>query len=351
MQALEQATSLNAIHSLLAQFLPSTTSTKNDPNGSILLKLYSNALLFAKQLHFTPEKTSTFFSILKLVHFRSLQYPSLGLEDNFSYFKNLLVDHSIQRPPYSVQIFSLEDVKSITDYVTHTYFRHFKLYRYVFTKKRILDLKPQIVNVETAPNFLPLCEYLPESHWQQMLENSTGNQEGKLGETDEGKEGVLPHLGEEILLQRSSSNVHEHISDDTPTFTHSASHVPLRLSESRPLGSSSNAASVQHTPHVLNEESNKPEESILGRGGEIGLELSKELTALASTAVATQLEKLKADFDKKLRLHEAHLAERLQLLDSKLKISNNTTVNPTNPPFTKPRPSVSTQQQIAQQRT
>lgn len=130
LQALEQATSLNAIHSLLAQFLQGTTSSKNDPNGSILLKLYSNALLFAKQLHFTAEKTSTFFSILKLVHFRSLQYPSLGLEDNFNFFKNLLVDHSIQRPPYSVQIFSLEDVKSITDYVTHTYFRHFKLYRW-----------------------------------------------------------------------------------------------------------------------------------------------------------------------------------------------------------------------------
>lgn len=99
-----------------------------------------------------------------------------------------------------------------------------------------MDLKPKIVNVETAPNFLPLCEALPESHWQQMLEqqNGTASQEGKLGESDEGKEGTgLALLVEEVPLQRSFSNVNEHV-EEIHTVMHSMSHgVSLRLSESR----------------------------------------------------------------------------------------------------------------------
>ncbi len=47
--------------------------------------------------------------------------PGITLDALFGLFKSLLVNHSVPRPPYSVLIFSLQDVQNITDYVTNTY--------------------------------------------------------------------------------------------------------------------------------------------------------------------------------------------------------------------------------------
>lgn len=38
-----------------------------------------------------------------------------------------------QRPPFSIDLFKEEQLLALADYVVNTYFRHFKLYKYVFT--------------------------------------------------------------------------------------------------------------------------------------------------------------------------------------------------------------------------
>lgn len=40
---------------------------------------------------------------------------------------------SPQRPPFSINLFREEQLLALADYVVNTYFRHFKLYKYVFT--------------------------------------------------------------------------------------------------------------------------------------------------------------------------------------------------------------------------
>jgi hypothetical protein len=40
-------------------------------------------------------------------------------------------------------VFTLEDVKAITDYITNTYYRHYKLYTYVFNKRQFLSFNIQ----------------------------------------------------------------------------------------------------------------------------------------------------------------------------------------------------------------
>ena len=40
-----------------------------------------------------------------------------------------LLTHSVQRPPYSVGIFTLHDMQQLTEYFTDTYFRHYNLYK------------------------------------------------------------------------------------------------------------------------------------------------------------------------------------------------------------------------------
>lgn len=47
---------------------------------------------------------------------------------------------SPQRPPFSIDLFKEEQLLALADYVVNTYFRHFKLYKYVFTPQVRLDL-------------------------------------------------------------------------------------------------------------------------------------------------------------------------------------------------------------------
>jgi len=53
----------------------------------------------------------------------------------FNFFRDLLLQHSVQRPPYSVGLFCLQDVTAITDFASRSFFRHYMLYKYCFTKK------------------------------------------------------------------------------------------------------------------------------------------------------------------------------------------------------------------------
>jgi len=41
----------------------------------------------------------------------------------------------VQRPPFSIDLFSPDDVRKIVEYIINTYFRHFKLYKFAFTPR------------------------------------------------------------------------------------------------------------------------------------------------------------------------------------------------------------------------
>merc|ERR1719343_337563 len=56
----------------------------------------------------------------------------LAAEGAFDVCKQLLLKHGVERPPWSVGIFSFDDIKAIMDYVHNTFFRHYKLYMYAF---------------------------------------------------------------------------------------------------------------------------------------------------------------------------------------------------------------------------
>jgi len=106
----------------------------------ILLDLYFHTLLFAKENNFNEEQTSAFFSIVKKTHEKAIETPFGNLENTYNYFKSMLLCHSVKRPPFCVHLFQLNEVTKISDYMTKTYFRHFKLYKYAFTPKVTLNL-------------------------------------------------------------------------------------------------------------------------------------------------------------------------------------------------------------------
>ncbi|XP_072340252.1 cilia- and flagella-associated protein 119 isoform X2 [Scyliorhinus torazame] len=124
-----------ALHQLLCLSL-----NESDYRSHILLDLYVYTIQFAKNQAFNKEQTSTLFSIVKRLH-EACTATSLGNVDGcFHYFLELVLCHSVRRPPFSIDLFNSDQVKLVTDYILDTYFRHFKLYKYVFTRQILLDL-------------------------------------------------------------------------------------------------------------------------------------------------------------------------------------------------------------------
>lgn len=63
-----------------------------------------------------------------------------------------MLTHSVQRPPYSEKVFSYKIMMALLDYTTNTYFRHYVMYKYVFTKKVRLEF--------VIENFMPAPEVI-----------------------------------------------------------------------------------------------------------------------------------------------------------------------------------------------
>ncbi|KAI9094867.1 flagellar C1a complex subunit C1a-32-domain-containing protein [Phlyctochytrium arcticum] len=123
------------------RFLASTLEVNDDaPRTAILLDFFYYTLRFAKDHHFSPEQASAFFSIMKATHDKTVSSPFFNMDQDYSFFKDTLLHHAVHRPPYSQKIFSLGEVKTITEYAVNTYFRHYLMYKYAFTKKLRLDV-------------------------------------------------------------------------------------------------------------------------------------------------------------------------------------------------------------------
>jgi len=45
----------------------------------------------------------------------------MKLDEDYSLFQKLILDHSIERPPFSKKYFTLDQITKITDYATNTY--------------------------------------------------------------------------------------------------------------------------------------------------------------------------------------------------------------------------------------
>lgn len=140
-QLLEVCSDTEHLQAQLSSRLGRGETGKSDKQALIELDLFTYAILFCKKHAFSPEQLSAFFTILKSVHSMCISTPYDNFQDSFVYFRELLLRHSVHRPPFSTSLYSLSEGKAITDYVLSTYFKHFKLYKYAFTKRVQLNLK------------------------------------------------------------------------------------------------------------------------------------------------------------------------------------------------------------------
>ncbi|XP_024599964.1 coiled-coil domain-containing protein 189 isoform X5 [Neophocaena asiaeorientalis asiaeorientalis] len=183
MHRLEKTANVEEMREVLAELL-GLGSPAQSLRDTITLDLFSHALIFCRQQGFSLEQTSTACALLQDLHKACIATPLGNVEECYRYFTSVLFCHGIRRPPFSINLFKEEQLLALADYVVNTYFRHFKLYKYVFT--------PQVLGhglQEATPHLLPFpqCRRLPPSSQVRLDLSLTymGLQAPKLWPKDE----------------------------------------------------------------------------------------------------------------------------------------------------------------------
>ncbi|XP_075828482.1 cilia- and flagella-associated protein 119 [Microtus pennsylvanicus] len=139
MHRLEKAATVEEMREVLAELLE-LGYPEQSLRDAIILDLFSYALIFCRQQGFSLEQTSAACALLQDLHKACIATPLGNVEECYRYFTSVLFCHGVRRPPFSIDLFKEEQLLALADYVVNTYFRHFKLYKYVFTPQVRLDL-------------------------------------------------------------------------------------------------------------------------------------------------------------------------------------------------------------------
>ena len=111
---------------------------------------------FCKDNAFDGRRTSTFVSIMNALFLADTTTHDAARtrEASFAHFQAMLLSHSVERPPVSIQVFSEKDLEAILRYTIDSYYRQYNLYKYVFSARLRLvasQTMPQGVEQPSLP--------------------------------------------------------------------------------------------------------------------------------------------------------------------------------------------------------
>ncbi|OAF67456.1 hypothetical protein A3Q56_04813 [Intoshia linei] len=127
-----QKTTTDQIHRYL--------ESESKENFPILKDLLYYAVQFAKNQKYTAAKLST------VSRHKILETYFDNTNNVVKYINELLLCHSIKRPPFCIDLYSQQEILDISTYIMNSYIRNIKLYKYVFTKMIRLDLSITYLN-------------------------------------------------------------------------------------------------------------------------------------------------------------------------------------------------------------
>jgi len=129
----------------------------NGEREKIIVDFCFYNMQFCMEHSFAPDKLSTFFSIGFELHDAAMKnfWP---LPYAFQKLKESVARHSVQRPPWSIGVFSADDADAIMAHMAGTYFRHYMLYKFAFTKRTVLDFSSTFSFTEEPVAFPALAE-------------------------------------------------------------------------------------------------------------------------------------------------------------------------------------------------
>ncbi|XP_011741718.2 cilia- and flagella-associated protein 119 isoform X1 [Macaca nemestrina] len=177
MHQLEKTTSAEEMRQVLAELLE-LGCPEQSLRDAITLDLFCHALIFCRQQGFSLEQTSAACALLQDLHKACIATPLGNVEECYHYFTSVLFCHGVRRPPFSIDLFKEEQLLALEDYVVNTYFRHFKLYKYVFTPQVRLDLSLTYMGLQ-PPKLWPESETEKEAS-KEVEEQAVTPQEEEL---------------------------------------------------------------------------------------------------------------------------------------------------------------------------
>ncbi|NP_001314955.1 cilia- and flagella-associated protein 119 isoform 1 [Danio rerio] len=160
MEEIEKSKSTQDIERILCRAL---VADESQPKQRVLLELYTNLVRFCREQNFNREQTSVLISIIKNVHQFNTETSLNNTDDCLTYCSELLICHSVRRPPFSIDLFNSEQVTHILYYFINTYMRHYFLYKYIFTPEVQLDISLSYTGIPEDTDIEPTAKSQSES--------------------------------------------------------------------------------------------------------------------------------------------------------------------------------------------
>ena len=131
-----------AVKGLLRDLLLSTASERElgDSKVGILVDYYFHHYAYCKAQAFSARQTCSMLSLAQHVFRSDMNDATSSAESSFAEFEKLILRHAVERPPVSMQVFSEDQALGIVDHFLNSYFRHFRLYKYIFSERIIYVL-------------------------------------------------------------------------------------------------------------------------------------------------------------------------------------------------------------------
>ena len=78
------------------------------------------------------------------------------MQDSLTFFKGMMLEHSVENPPERVGVFTLQEVRLVTDYIGKSFYRHYKAHQYCFSRRQPVVQSKRMLVVETPLTPPPL---------------------------------------------------------------------------------------------------------------------------------------------------------------------------------------------------
>lgn len=129
-----QANVIKNVYIFLTKDRPIQEETKIiEKQEKIITELLQKIVQFCNQSQtkLSIKKTAALIYVIYEVHSKEYLSPM----DAFNSFKDLLLQFTIHRPPFSLAIFAYQDLKPVTYFVITEYFKNYKEYQSIFAKE------------------------------------------------------------------------------------------------------------------------------------------------------------------------------------------------------------------------
>eukprot|EP00435_Cladocopium_sp_Y103_P063942 s855_g25.t1 len=126
--------------------------SKDGFRAEVLAEFHFQNFMFCQKQGFSPEKASAFLSLMRQLHSDTVPARKADVNEASALLEELLARHSRQLPPFSVGIFSKEEVSVMRDFVARSFLRHFKMYQFMY--KQTQDIIVTSVSKTVIPKAL-----------------------------------------------------------------------------------------------------------------------------------------------------------------------------------------------------